>query len=83
VDNIDKDNLLQYIILKTSKILDWFKIIGRLPVLTHMDPLDRATLRSILTEPKMRWSNSTKIILMDEVEFTITDEALDFIVIKH
>jgi ATP-dependent Clp protease ATP-binding subunit ClpX len=53
VDNID-ENLLQYIILKTSKDFGLIpEIIGRLPVLTHMDPLDRETLRAILTQPKM------------------------------
>jgi ATP-dependent Clp protease ATP-binding subunit ClpX len=52
-DNIDKDNLLQYIIPKDIKDFGLIpEIIGRLPVLTHMDPLDRATLRSILTVPK-------------------------------
>jgi ATP-dependent Clp protease ATP-binding subunit ClpX len=45
--------LLQYIIPKDIKDFGLIpEIIGRLPVLTHMDPLDRATLRSILTEPK-------------------------------
>jgi ATP-dependent Clp protease ATP-binding subunit ClpX len=39
---------------KDIKDFGLIQIIGRLPVLTHMDPLDRATLRSILTEPKMR-----------------------------
>jgi ATP-dependent Clp protease ATP-binding subunit ClpX len=51
-DNIDKDNLLQYIIPKDIKDFGLIpEIIGRLPVLTHMDLL-RATLRSILTVPK-------------------------------
>jgi ATP-dependent Clp protease ATP-binding subunit ClpX len=44
--------------------------------------IDRATLRSILTEPKNALIKRYQIILMDEVEFTITDEALDFIVNK-
>jgi ATP-dependent Clp protease ATP-binding subunit ClpX len=56
------------------------EIIGRLPVLTWI--LDRATLRSILTEPKNALIKQYQIFLMDEVEFTITDEALDFIVNK-
>lgn len=52
-ENIDKDNLLQYIIPKDIKDFGLIpEIIGRLPVLTHMDPLDKETLRSILTEPK-------------------------------
>jgi ATP-dependent Clp protease ATP-binding subunit ClpX len=84
VDNIDKDNLLQYIIPKDIKDFGLIpEIIGRLPVLTHMDPLDRATLRAILTQPKNALIKQyQKLFLMDDVEFTITNEALDFIVDK-
>ncbi len=83
-DTIDKDNLLQYIIPKDIKDFGLIpEIIGRLPVLTHMDPLDRETLRSILTEPKNALIKQyKKLFLMDEVEFSITNEALDFIVEK-
>ncbi len=84
VDNIDKENLLQYIIPKDIKDFGLIpEIIGRLPVLTHMDPLDRATLRSILTEPKNALIKQyQKLFKMDDVEFSISDEALDFIVDK-
>ncbi|MFH6990513.1 ATP-dependent Clp protease ATP-binding subunit ClpX [Flavobacterium collinsii] len=84
VDNIDKDNLLQYIIPKDIKDFGLIpEIIGRLPVLTHMDPLDKETLRAILTQPKNALVKQyQKLFLMDDVEFTITDEALDFIVDK-
>nr|WP_314836132.1 ATP-dependent Clp protease ATP-binding subunit ClpX [uncultured Flavobacterium sp.] len=84
VDNIDKDNLLQYIIPKDIKDFGLIpEIIGRLPVLTHMDPLDRETLRAILTQPKNALIKQyEKLFLMDEVAFTLTDEALDFIVDK-
>lgn len=84
VDNIDKDNLLQYVIPKDIKDFGLIpEIIGRLPVLTHMDPLDKDTLRSILTEPKNALIKQyQKLFLMDEVEFSIDDEALDFIVEK-
>ena len=83
-DNIDKDNLLQYIIPKDIKDFGLIpEIIGRLPVLTHMDPLDRATLRSILTEPKNALIKQyQKLFAMDEVAFTISVEALDFVVDK-
>ena len=83
-DNIDKENLLQYIIPKDIKDFGLIpEIIGRLPVLTHMDPLDRETLRSILTQPKNALIKQyQKLFLMDEVEFSITNEALDFIVDK-
>ena len=84
VDNIDKDNLLQYIIPKDIKDFGLIpEIIGRLPVLTHMDPLDRATLRAILTEPKNALIKQyEKLFAMDDVKFTIDDNALDYIVDK-
>ena len=84
VDNIDKDNLLQYIIPKDIKDFGLIpEIIGRLPVLTHMDPLDKETLRAILTQPKNALIKQyAKLFMMDDVEFTITDGALDFIVEK-
>jgi ATP-dependent Clp protease ATP-binding subunit ClpX len=84
VDNIDKDNLLQYIIPKDIKDFGLIpEIIGRLPVLTHMDPLDRDTLRSILTEPKNALIKQyQKLFAMDEVDFTIDEPALNYIVDK-
>jgi ATP-dependent Clp protease ATP-binding subunit ClpX len=84
VDNIDKENLLQYIIPKDIKDFGLIpEIIGRLPVLTHMDPLDRETLRAILTQPKNALIKQyQKLFLMDAVVFNISDEALDFIVEK-
>jgi len=83
-DKIDKENLLQYIIPKDVKDFGLIpEIIGRLPVLTHMDPLDRVTLRSILTEPKNALIKQyQKLFAMDGVAFSITDDALDFIVDK-
>ncbi len=84
VDAIDKDNLLQYIIPKDIKDFGLIpEIIGRLPVLTHMDPLDKETLRSILTEPKNALIKQyEKLFAMDDVRFTIDNEALDYIVDK-
>jgi ATP-dependent Clp protease ATP-binding subunit ClpX len=83
-NNIDKDNLLQYIIPKDVKEFGLIpEIIGRLPVLTHMDPLDRETLRAILTEPKNALIKQyQKLFAMDDVDFNITEEALDFVVEK-
>ena len=83
-DSIDKDNILQYIIPKDLKDFGLIpEIIGRLPVLTHMDPLDAETLRAILTEPKNAIIKQyKKLFLMDDVDFTITDGALDYIVGK-
>ncbi len=83
-DEINKENLLQYITPKDVKEFGLIpEIIGRLPVLTHMDPLDRATLRSILTEPKNALVKQyQKLFAMDDVEFTIEEDALDYIVDK-
>ncbi|MFC4739137.1 ATP-dependent Clp protease ATP-binding subunit ClpX [Flavobacterium ponti] len=83
-DQIDKDNLLQYIIPKDVKDFGLIpEIIGRLPVLTHMDPLDADTLRSILTEPKNALVKQyKKLFEMDEVELEIEEGALEFIVSK-
>ncbi len=83
-DTVDRDNILQYIIPKDLKDFGLIpEIIGRLPVLTHMDPLDAKTLRAILTEPKNAIIKQyKKLFLMDEVDFSITEGALDYIVGK-
>ena len=83
-DAVDKQNLLQYIIPRDIKDFGLIpEIIGRLPVLTHMDPLDRETLRSILTEPKNALVKQyQKLFLMDNITLDITEDALDFIVDK-
>ena len=83
-DQIDKDNLMQYIIPKDIKDFGLIpEIIGRLPVLSYMNPLDRETLRSILTEPKNALIKQyKKLFEMDNVEFSISEEALDYIVDK-
>ncbi len=83
-DTIERENLLKYIIPKDLKDFGLIpEIIGRLPVLTHMNPLDKKTLRSILTEPKNAIIKQyQKLFEMDDIEFSITDGALDFIVEK-
>ncbi|RNC84276.1 MAG: ATP-dependent Clp protease ATP-binding subunit ClpX [Winogradskyella sp.] len=83
-DNVDNDNILQYIIPKDLKDFGLIpEIIGRLPVLTHMDPLDGKTLRAILTEPKNAIVKQyKKLFAMDDVELSITEGALEFIVSK-
>ncbi|MBV1923965.1 MAG: ATP-dependent Clp protease ATP-binding subunit ClpX [Flavobacteriaceae bacterium] len=79
---LERDNLLKYIIPKDLKDFGLIpEIIGRLPVLTYMNPLDNGTLRAILTEPKNAIIKQyKKLFEMDEIEFVITEEALDFIV---
>jgi ATP-dependent Clp protease ATP-binding subunit ClpX len=81
---VEKDNLLQYIIPKDIKDFGMIpEIIGRLPVLTYMNPLDANTLRAILTEPKNAIVKQyQKLFEMDDIEFSITDEALTYIVEK-
>jgi len=83
-EGVDHNNLLQYIIPKDLKDFGLIpEIIGRLPVLTHMNPLDASTLRAILTEPKNAIIKQyKKLFSMDSIEFSITDGALDFIVNK-
>ena len=83
-DQIERDNLLKYIIPKDLKDFGLIpEIIGRLPVLTYMNPLDKGTLRAILTEPKNAIIKQyKKLFEMDEVDFHITDGALDYIVEK-
>ncbi len=81
-DTVDHDNMLKYIIPRDLKDYGLIpEIIGRLPVLTYMNPLDKGTLRSILTEPKNAIIKQyKKLFEMDGIDFVITEEALDFIV---
>ena len=83
-EEIDKDNLLQYINPKDVKSFGLIpEIIGRLPVLTYMHPLDRETLRSILTDPKNALTKQyIKLFELDGIKLEFTNGALDFIVDK-
>ena len=81
-DEIDKDNLLQYIQpmdLKKFGLIP--ELVGRFPVLTHLNPLDREALMRILTEPKNALVKQYKeLFKMDDVELEFEDEALEAIV---
>ena len=81
---IDKDNLLQYITPKDIRKFGLIpEIIGRLPVLSHMNPLDKISLRSILTDPKNALIKQyQKLFSMDNISLAFTSGALDFIVQK-
>jgi ATP-dependent Clp protease ATP-binding subunit ClpX len=83
-ESIDDNNVLQYIIPKDLKDFGLIpEIIGRLPVLTHMNPLDKKTLRAILTEPKNAIIKQyEKLFAMDGISFQITEQALDYMVDK-
>jgi ATP-dependent Clp protease ATP-binding subunit ClpX len=84
VDRIERENLLQYIApqdLKSYGLIP--EIIGRLPVLVHLAPLDKKALRRILTEPK----NSVikqykKLFKIDKIDLDFEEEALQYIVDK-
>ena len=84
VAHLDKNNLLQYIApqdLKSYGLIP--EIIGRLPVLTYLQPLNREALRNILTEPKNALTKQYKKLLsMDNVSLSFDEEALDYIVDK-
>lgn len=83
-EQVDRENLLQYISpadLKTFGLIP--ELIGRLPVLVHLDPLDKKTLRSILTEPKNALSKQyQKLFKLEGIQLEFSDEALEFIVTK-
>ena len=81
---IDTKNLMQYITPKDLKDFGLIpEIIGRLPVLTYMNPLDEETLRMILTEPKNALVKQyKKLFEMDDIALSFKEDALDFIVKK-
>ena len=81
---IDKDNMMQYIAPQDLKAFGLIpEIIGRLPVLTHLNPLDRDALRAILTEPKNSIIKQyIKLFEMDGVELNFEDAVFEYIVDK-
>jgi ATP-dependent Clp protease ATP-binding subunit ClpX len=83
-DAINKDNLLQFIApmdLRSYGLIP--EIVGRLPVITFMNPLDSQTLRRILTEPKNSIIKQfIKLFAMDHIKLSFDDAVLDFIVEK-
>ena len=81
---IDKDNMLQYIAPQDLKAFGLIpEIIGRLPIITYLEPLDRPALKRILTEPKNAITKQyCKLMQMDGVHLTFDESALDYIVDK-
>ena len=81
---LDKDNLLQYVAPQDLKSFGLIpEIIGRLPVLTYLEPLDKVALRNILTEPKNALVKQyAKLLKMDNVALSFEPEMLDYIVDK-
>lgn len=84
VARIDKKDLMQYIMPQDLKSFGLIpEIIGRLPVLTYLNPLDKKALRRILVEPKNSIVKQyEKLFAIDGVKLTFSDEALNFIVDK-
>lgn len=83
-EKVDRDNVMQYVSpadLKTFGLIP--ELIGRLPVITYLQPLDRETLRLILTEPKNALVRQyQKLFDMENIKLTFEDALLDFIVEK-
>jgi ATP-dependent Clp protease ATP-binding subunit ClpX len=84
VRNIDKDDLMKYVQPQDLKSFGLIpEIIGRLPILTYLNPLDRTALRRILVEPKNSIVKQyMKLFDMDGIKLTFTDDALEAIVDK-
>ncbi|MDX9881211.1 MAG: ATP-dependent Clp protease ATP-binding subunit ClpX [Prolixibacteraceae bacterium] len=83
-DQLDRNNMLQYISPQDLKSFGLIpEIIGRIPVLTYLEPLDRQTLRNILTEPKNSLIKQyIKLFELDDIELSFDEDALQFIVDK-
>ncbi len=81
---VDRANLLQYVTAQDLKAFGLIpELIGRLPVVTHLDPLDRATLKSILTEPKNALVKQyKKLLAMEDVALQFEESGIDYIVEK-
>ena len=81
---VDKDNMMQYIAPQDLKAFGLIpEIIGRMPILTYLNPLDRTALRNILTEPKNSITKQyIKLFEMDGVKLSFDDEVLEYVVDK-
>ncbi len=82
--NLERENFLRHVAPQDLKSFGLIpEIIGRLPILTSLDPLDRDALRRVLTEPKNAIVRQyVKLFRMDKVELEFTEDALDLIVDK-
>lgn len=84
VGEIDRDNLHQYVNAQDLKNFGLIpELIGRLPVVTHLNPLNVDILKSILVEPKNALTKQyKKLFEMEDIELSFKDEALEYIVEK-
>jgi len=83
-ESVDKKNLLQYVAPQDLKSFGLIpELIGRMPILTHLVPLDKDTLRAILTKPKNALIKQyQKLFEMDEIKLSFDEKVLDLIVEK-
>jgi ATP-dependent Clp protease ATP-binding subunit ClpX len=83
-ETVNRENLLQYISHQDMKSYGLIpELVGRLPVLTYLDPLDQEALRKILTEPKNSLIRQyQKLFALEGIELVFTDEAIDFVASK-
>lgn len=83
-EGLDKENMLKYVSPQDIKKFGLIpELIGRLPVVTFLNPLDRDSLRSILTDPKNSIIKQyTKLFKIDDIKLSFDEKALDFIVEK-
>jgi len=83
-EQVDQENFLQYIAPQDLKSFGLIpEIIGRLPVLTYLEPLNRNALRNILTEPKNSIVKQyTKLFKIDDIDLAFEESALEYIVDK-
>jgi ATP-dependent Clp protease ATP-binding subunit ClpX len=81
---VGKSNLLQYISAPDLKAYGFIpELLGRLPIVSHLDPLDTTTLKRILTEPKNALTKQyEKLFEMDGVKLKFTEDTIDYIVQK-
>ena len=79
---VDRSNLLQYVTAQDLKSFGLIpELIGRLPVVTHLDPLDKVALKSILTEPKNALTKQyIKLMEMEGVKLVFEESGIDYIV---
>ena len=84
INDLDKENMLRYITPQDIKSFGLIpELIGRLPVVTFLNPLDKASLRSILTDPKNSIIKQyKKLFMIDGIELSFSPEALEYIVEK-
>jgi ATP-dependent Clp protease ATP-binding subunit ClpX len=81
---LEEENMLQYVNPQDLRSFGLIpELIGRMPVLTYLEPLDATALRAILTEPKNALMKQySKLFEIEDIKLTVTDEAIDFLVQK-